>query len=360
MTSLVEKDLKYIWHPYTQAALAPASMAIESARGAYLMSESHGKLFDGISSWWMNSHGHCHPRINEAIARQSEILEHVMFANFTHEPAINLAEKLIESAPQGLARVFYSDNGSTAVEIALKMAFQYWRNRGEKRPHIISLSHSYHGDTFGAMAASERSVYTEAFWPWLFKVLYAPSTCVSDVNNENSEAKLTNQALSKMAQLFEENRGQVAGVIIEPMLQGGGGMRIFTSGFLRGIKELCLKYGVLLIADEAATGFYRTGKIFACGLEDVRPDIMCLAKALTGGYLPLAATLATEEIYAGFLSDKKSHALLHGHSFMANPLACAAALASLELFDSLETLTNIENIYSTIKSEINHFANRCV
>lgn len=357
MNSLIEKDLKYIWHPYTQAAIAPAPLLIKSAQGAYLMSESHGKLFDGISSWWVNSHGHCHPHINQAIARQSEILEHVMFANFTHEPAVNLAAKLIEIAPKGLSRVFYSDNGSTAVEIALKMAFQYWQNRGEKRPHIISLSHAYHGDTFGAMAASERSVFTEPFWPLLFNVLKAPSTCVSEVNAEQSEIMISENALGKMAQLFEAHKGQVAAVIIEPMLQGAGGMRIFTTGFLRGIKELCLKYGALLIADEVATGFYRTGERFACFLESVSPDIMCLAKGLTGGYLPLAATLATEDIYAGFLSDSKAKALLHGHSFMANPIACAAALASLELFASGETRENISIIYRAIKSEMKRFEN---
>lgn len=355
MHSIVERDLKYIWHPFTQAATAKAPIAIKSAQGAYLYSEQHGKLFDGISSWWTNAHGHSHPHINQAIARQSEILEHVMFANFTHEPAVNLAEQLIETAPSGLSRVFYSDNGSTAVESGLKMAFQYWYNQGEERTHLIALQSGYHGDTFGAMAAGERSVYNKAFWPWLFNVLRAPSTCVSEVTDEHSEAVITARALEKLDELFNAHPNKIAAVIIEPMLQGGGGMHIFTKGFLKGIKERCMKHGALLIADEVATGFYRTGKRFACDHEEVNPDILCLSKSLTGGYMPLAATLATEEIFKAFLGPNKSQALLHGHTFTGNPLGCAAALASLALFREREVLENIAAIGQTIASEIGAF-----
>ncbi len=355
MKTIVEKDLKYIWHPFTQSATAAAPIAIKSAKGAYLYSEHYGELFDGISSWWTNTHGHSHTHINQAIARQSEILPHVMFANFTHEPAVSLAEQLIEIAPKGLSRVFYSDNGSTAVEGALKMAFQYWHNRGENRTHLIALSDGYHGDTFGAMAASERSVYTKVFWPWLFDVLRAPRVCVSEASNNLSEEMITKKALAKLAELFESHPQKIAAVIIEPMLQMAGGMHIFTKGYLSGIKKLCSQYGALLIADEVATGFYRTGLRFACDHEGVSPDIMCLAKGLSGGYLPLAATLATEEIFQAFLGPKKSQAFLHGHTFTANPLGCAAALASLELFNRRENLDNIARIAETIASEISVF-----
>lgn len=354
---LIQKDLEIIWHPYTQAQTAPAPIVIKRALGAYLYTHDGHRLFDGISSWWVNSHGHCHPHINQAIAKQAEELEHVIFASFTHEPAINLAEKLLSKLPAGLTRVFYSDNGSTAVEVALKMAYQYWQNRGQHRPYFVALEHSYHGDTFGAMAASERSVFTKPFWPLLFNVLKTPSTCTSQVDNNYSEKEITERALQEFAKLLDNYRGQIAGIIIEPMLQAAGGMRIFSSGFLSGIQALCRDYDVLLIADEVATGFYRTGPMFACEHENVIPDIMCLAKGLTGGYLPLAVTVAREEIYRAFLSDDKAKALLHGHSFTANPLGCAAALASFELFEQPETQKNIAQIGSAIACGISSCGN---
>lgn len=355
MSTLAYRDQQVIWHPYTQAQTAPSPIAIKRAQGAYLYTEDGTPLFDGISSWWVNAHGHAHPHINQALARQAEVLEHVMFANFTHEPAVALAEQVLSIAPEGLSRVFYSDNGSTAVEVALKMAYQYWLHRHQRRSLFIALEHGYHGDTFGAMSASAPSIFTKAFEPLLFKVLHSKSPCRSEIGDKD-EYQLSAQALSYLEELLKNNLGTVAAIIIEPMLQGAGGMRMFTAGFLRGIKELSLKYDTLLIADEIATGFYRTGTLFACQHENIAPDIMCLAKGLTGGYLPLALTLASEKIYQAFLSDDKACALMHGHSFSANPLACAAALASLELFNQPEVTQNIAAICQAISSGIKLFS----
>lgn len=354
MNNLIHRDQHVIWHPYTQAQTAKPPIAIKSAKGAYLYTQDGRRLFDGISSWWVNSHGHCHPHINQALARQAEQLEHVMFANFTHEPAISLAEQLLSLAPHGLSRVFYSDNGSTAVEVAIKMAYQYWIHQDQPRRTFIALEHGYYGDTFGAMAVSARSVFTKPFEPLLFKVLHSPSPCRSEIGHL-SEAELTARALTDMEELLKDHATQVAAIIIEPMLQGSGGMRMFTAGFASGIKELALKYNTLLIADEAATGFHRTGPLFACHHENIAPDIMCLAKGLTGGYLPLAATLASEKIYDAFLSEHKADALMHGHSFMANPLACATALASLELFHTEAVQHCIEAICRSIEDGIKTF-----
>jgi len=355
--SLSLRDQQCLWHPFTQAKIAPKPIAIARAEGCYLYTDANKKLFDGISSWWTNAHGHCHTYISEAITRQLSKLEHVMFANFTHEPAVRLAERLLDIAPSGLSRVFYSDNGSTAVEVAIKMAFQYWQHRKEDRPLFVALEHGYHGDTFGAMSVSERSVYTKPFWPLLFNVRKTVSPCVSEISFGRSEDDLTKQGLQALESLLEAHRNQVAGIILEPMLQIAGGMRIFTRGFLRGIKQLCQKHDLLLIADEAATGFFRTGTCFASNHETVTPDIMCLAKGLTGGYLPLAATLATEKIYQAFLSDNKADALLHGHTFTANPLGCAAALASVDLFAMPETQDQIKAIVHTIELGMKSFHN---
>lgn len=354
-TNLAARDQALIWHPYTQAKTAPAPIVITKGSGSYLYTDTNKKLFDGVSSWWTNAHGHCNPYISHAITEQLNKLEHVIFASFTHEPAVKLAELLVKEAPTGLSRVFYSDNGSTAVEVALKMAFQYWQHNHEHRPYFIALEHSYHGDTFGAMAVSERGSFTKPFWPLLFEVITTKSPCISQISTDNSAESLTDQALTSLKETLQKYRGQVAGIIIEPMLQAAGGMRIFTKGFLAGIRALCDQEDILLIADEVATGFYRTGEYFACHHEHVSPDIMCVAKGLTGGFLPLAATLTTNKIFNAFLSDHKADALLHGHSFTGNPLACAAAVASLELFALDETKARINNICTAIDEGIQQF-----
>jgi adenosylmethionine-8-amino-7-oxononanoate aminotransferase len=299
--SLVERDARALWHPYTQALGSPGPLPIVSAEGAYLVTGDGRRILDGISSWWVSVHGHCHPRLADALGRQARTLDHVLFAGVTHPPAVELAERL--RALTGLDRVFYSDNGSTAVEVALKMAFQYWRNRGERRTRFLALDHAYHGDTVGAMSVSGIPLFRDTFQDLLFTV----DRYRGDIP------------------------GDVAAVLVEPILQGAGGMRIHAPAFLAEVAGRCRAAGTLLIADEVLTGFGRTGRMFACEHAGVRPDILCVAKGLTG-ILPFAATLATEEVYAAFLGDR-SRTFFHGHSFTGNPLGCAVAIESLRIFE---------------------------
>lgn len=321
--NLVERDRKVLWHPYTQEKTAPLPIAIVRGEGVWLYTEDGRKILDGISSWWVNIHGHSHSFLNEALSKQANELEHAMFAGFTHKPAVELAEKLVAVTPENLSRVFYSDNGSTAVEVALKMAYQFWQNRGEERKTFVALTNAYHGDTFGAMAASDESSFTKPFQNLLFRVLRASGD------------------VAELEKIFIENKGEIAAMIIEPMLQGAGGMIVWKKEFLQKVRELCDEYDVLLIADEVLTGFGRTGKMFACEHARILPDMMCLSKALTAGYLPLGVTLATEKIYEAFLSDDRAKTFFHGHSFTANPLSCAVAVASLELFERENSMEKI-------------------
>ena len=312
--SLADRDRAVLWHPYTQMLTAPAPIPIARAEGVWLYTEDGRRILDGISSWWVNIHGHSHPKLNAALAAQARELEHVVFAGCTHRPAVELAERLIALLPRGLERVFYSDNGSTAVEVALKLAIQYWRNLGQpERKTFITLHNSYHGDTVGAMSASEDSVFTRAFSPLLFPVERV-------------------RGLEEMDRRLRDSQGSVAAVLIEPMLQGAGGMIVWPAEFVAGVRALCDRYNTLLIADEVLTGFGRTGKMFACEHAGITPDIICLSKGLTGGYLPLGVTAATNRVYEAFLSEDRAKTFFHGHSYTANPLACAVALASLDLF----------------------------
>jgi adenosylmethionine-8-amino-7-oxononanoate aminotransferase len=324
--NLTERDRKVLWHPYTQEKTAPPPIGIVRGEGVWLFTEDGRKILDGISSWWVNIHGHANSFLNDALAKQASELEHTMFAGFTNKPAIELAEKLVAVTPENLTRVFYSDNGSTAVEVALKMAYQFWQNRGEERKTFVALANAYHGDTFGAMAASDESSFTKPFQNLLFSVLRA------------------NGDLTELEKIFETHKGEIAAMIIEPMLQGAGGMIVWKKEFLSGVRELCDRFGVLLIADEVLTGFGRTGKMFACEHGSILPDLMCLSKALTAGYLPLGVTLATEEIYKAFFSDDRAKTFFHGHSFTANPLSCAVAVASLEVFERENSLEKVQFI----------------
>jgi adenosylmethionine---8-amino-7-oxononanoate aminotransferase len=332
--SLADRDRAVVWHPYTQMRTAPPPLAIVRGAGVYLYTEDGRRLLDGISSWWVNIHGHSHPKLNAALARQAGALEHVVFAGCTHGPAVELAERLLAVLPRGMARVFYSDNGSTAVEVALKLARQYWLNRGEDRRTFVALEHGYHGDTFGAMAASAESVFTQAFAPLLF-----PVERVRDLDGMEAILK----------------GGPVAAVIIEPMLQGAGGMIVWPAEFVAGVRRLCDRYGTLLIADEVLTGFGRTGTMFACEHAGIAPDIMCLSKALTAGYLPLGVTAVTEEIYNAFLSDDRARTFFHGHSYTANPLACAVAIASLELFQEDAVLERVRRLECNLRAGFERF-----
>ncbi|MDR1989509.1 MAG: adenosylmethionine--8-amino-7-oxononanoate transaminase, partial [Acidobacteriaceae bacterium] len=331
--SLVERDAARVWHPYTQMQTRPAPVPIVRGEGVYLYTEDGRRLLDGTSSWWVNIHGHAHPALTAALTAQAATLEHVVFANCTHHPAVDLAERLVDVLPRGLTRVFYSDNGSTAVEVALKMAMQYWTNRGERdRRTFITLHHAYHGDTVGAMSASEDSRFTRPFQPLLFDVarVASPYCYRCPLGLERRDCGIN--CLQSLEQALRAGARRVAAVLVEPMLQGAGGMIVWPAEYLAGVRRLCDEYGVLMIADEVLTGFGRTGRMFACEHADVSPDIICLSKALTGGYMPLGATVASDAVYESFLSEDRARTFFHGHSFTANPLACAVALASLQLF----------------------------
>jgi adenosylmethionine-8-amino-7-oxononanoate aminotransferase len=315
-------DRHHVWHPYTQHGAADPPISIARAQGAYLTDTSGRQIFDAISSWWVTLHGHAQPDIAHAIAMQAQTLEQVIFAGFTHEPGARLAANLVERAPVGLERVFFSDDGSTAVEVAVKIALQYWVNRGEPRRTIVALENAYHGDTFGAMSVSARGLFTEPFTNLLFDVARLPDPVTGDV-------------VSALEELIAQREREIAAVIVEPMLMGAGGMRMWSAGALRGIRELTTAHGIPMIADEVLTGFGRTGPLFACEHAAISPDLMCLSKGITGGFVPLGATLATNELFESFKSKDRTRTLFHGHSYTANPIACAAGVASLALLDEL-------------------------
>lgn len=317
--TIAEKDRKCIWHPFTQAQTARDPIPISRAKGIYLYAEDGSCYLDGISSWWVNLHGHAHPYIVEKIKAQAEVLEHVIFADFTHSSAVELASRLLEILPGNMSKVFYSDNGSTAVEVALKMALQYWHNLNVPKTKIICFKNSYHGDTFGAMSSAGRNEFNRPFWAQLFEVESINPPIVGQEETSLSQLK----ALLK--------KGDVACFIFEPLILGAGGMMMYSADGLNQLIQCCKDYDVLTIADEVMTGFGRTGTLFACDRLNQSPDLICLSKGITGGFLPLGATACTEKIYNAFLSNHLHQAFLHGHSYTANPLACSSGLASLDL-----------------------------
>lgn len=348
--TLAARDTRVVWHPYTQMRTSPPPIPIVRGEGVYLYTEDGRRLLDGFSSWWVTIHGHSHPRLNAALARQAAQLEHVVFANCTHAPAVELAERLVSVVPPGLTRVFYSDNGSTAVEVALKLAVQYWGNRGEhQRRRFIALHHAYHGDTVGAMSASEASLFTRPFEPLLFDVVRAHAPycyrCPLDRDRATCGIACIGDGIpaspETLGALLANHGESIAAVLVEPMLQGAGGMIVWPPEFLAGVRRLCDRHGVLMIADEVLTGFGRTGRMFACEHAAVRPDIICLSKGLTGGYLPLGATVTTDAVYQAFLSDDRAKTFFHGHSFTGNPLACAVAVESLRMFEDSDVLDRV-------------------
>ncbi len=321
-----------IWQPYTQMKTAPPPLKVVKGKGVMLELEDGRIILDCISSWWVTIHGHSHPALAEALYHQAQQLEHVIFAGFTHEPAEQLARKLLAHLPAALTRVFFSDNGSTAVEVALKMAYQYWRNRGEsERTTFISFEGGYHGDTVGAMSIGRGSPWFQQFHPLMFdtEMVPFPATFENDAEVEAKEA----QVLEKIEYLLKQRGDRYAGIFIEPLVQGAGGMKMCRPQFLQALAQLARQSGVLLIYDEVMTGFGRTGELFACLKSATTPDVLCLSKGLSGGCLPLAVTLATEEIYQAFYQDDPSQALYHGHSYTGNPLACSTGLASLALLE---------------------------
>ncbi|MFI5139863.1 MAG: adenosylmethionine--8-amino-7-oxononanoate transaminase [Sphingobacteriales bacterium] len=333
--TLTERDLKVIWHPYTQMKTAMPPVPIVRGEGACLFDENGKKYIDAVSSWWVNIHGHAHPYIAQKVSEQLRKLEHVIFAGFTHEGAVELAERLLGILPANQQKVFYSDNGSTAVEVAIKMCLQYWHNKGETRTKIVAFKNAYHGDTFGAMAVSGRSAFTAAFDSLLFDVEFIDLPDKENITNLQS--------------LISNLSSQTACFIFEPLVQGAGGMLMYEARHLNELMAHCRNEGILMIADEVFTGFGRTGKPFASNHLAEQPDIMCFSKGLTGGTMALGLTTCTQQIYDAFLSDDRLKTLFHGHSFTANPVAIAAALASLDLFLAPSTAGNIQRIENAHK-----------
>lgn len=327
-----ENDHRYIWHPFSSWSAEPDQIPVVKGKAEFLYDEQGRTYIDAISSWWVNIHGHSHPYINQKIAEQLAELEHVIFSGFTHTPAVTLAERLVQKAGGGRGKIFFSDNGSTSVEVALKLAIQFWKNRGEQRTVFIAFEGSYHGDTFGSMSVSERDVFTQAFEKLLFHVEYIPLPTQENIH----------EVRNKLAAILEEQR--VAAFIYEPLVQGAGGMRMYAAEYLQQLMSLVRQQGVLCIADEVMTGFGRTGTFFASDRVSERPDMLCMSKALTGGYLPMGATWVNEQILTEFKQATPERTFYHGHSFTGNPIACAAANASLDLLGNAVVQQGIEEL----------------
>lgn len=339
--SLAQRDLKRIWHPCTQMKDHETLPLIEVDRGegVWLYDTAGKRYLDIISSWWVNIFGHCHPHIVDAISRQAGKLEHVIFAGHTHEPAVELAERVLKLAPAGFDKMFFADNGSAAIEVALKMSFHYWRNRGEQRTRFIHLSNAYHGETLGALSVGDVALYKETYQPLLLDAICVPGPDSYQREAGESPAEYARRKLEDMRAALEQHAGDVCSVIVEPLIQCAGNMRMYDPEYLRGLRVLCDEYNVHLIADEIAVGFGRTGTMFACEQADIRPDFMCLSKGLTGGWLPLAVVLTDNTVYEAFYDEYQTlRAFLHSHSYTGNPLACAVANATLDLFEQNNTI----------------------
>jgi adenosylmethionine-8-amino-7-oxononanoate aminotransferase len=344
------RDLAVLWHPCTQMREHPGALPlfpVARGEGAWLVGMDGRRLLDGVSSWWTNLHGHAEPRIADAIGRQAHSLEQVILAGFSHAPAVELAERLLAVAPREpgrapLAKVFYADNGSSGVEVALKMAFHWFHNRGEhRRTRFIALTGSYHGETLGALSVGDIPLYRRVYAPLLLEALFAPSPDAFGTRDAAGAEARAHAAADALAAMLDAHPGEVCALILEPLLQCAGGMRMHHPAYLRRVRDLCDAHGVLLVADEIAVGFGRTGTLFACEQAPgggIQPDLLCLSKGLTGGFLPLCAVLATQAIYDGFLDDSRERAFLHSHSYSGNPLACAAALASLDILQQDDVL----------------------
>ncbi|MBX3165272.1 MAG: adenosylmethionine--8-amino-7-oxononanoate transaminase [Bacteroidetes bacterium] len=341
--SIEEKDKRFVWHPFTPQLNAKPNINIVRGEGVYFFDEQGNKYIDAISSWWVNLHGHCNPYISKKVSEQLFQLEHAIFSDFTHEPAITLAERLLKHLPNNQSKIFYSDNGSTAVEVAVKMALQYWHNKGANKTTFIAFENAYHGDTFGSMSIGERNVFNNAFEKLLFNVKRIPTP-----NAENFH-----DVKKQFLELIHEN--PVAGFVFEPLVQGAAGMLMYEANYLDELISICNQHNVITIADEVMTGFGRTGKFFANDYLQHKADIICMSKGLTGGYMPLGATSCAEFIYQAFLVDDKRKTFFHGHSYTANPTACSAALASLDLMEDEKTwqqISMIETQHQLFKTKI--------
>ena len=345
VNSLQQRDLQVIWHPFTPQKNMTPPIPIVKAKGTLLYSEDGRDFIDAISSWWVTLHGHAHPYIAEQLYRQAQTLEQVIFAGFTHEPAVSLAEKLLPLLPGKMSRIFYSDNGSTSTGVALKMAIQYWWNKGEpKRNKIVAFNNSYHGDTFGAMSVSDRSVFTLAFADKLFEVIFIDTPTTGNIKD--------------LLKTIEVEASSLAAFIYEPLVQGAGGIKMYDSLLLDQLLQTIKAHNIICIADEVMTGFGRTGKLFAGEYLLETPDIICLSKGLTGGTMALGVTACNQKIYNAYLADDKLKTFFHGHSFTANPLACTAALASLHLLlqpGTIQSITRIDGLNKAFSKELQQF-----
>jgi adenosylmethionine-8-amino-7-oxononanoate aminotransferase len=350
-TSMMQRDLEVVWHPCTQMKdhetlpLIP----IRSGKGIYLYDFENNSYIDAVSSWWVNLFGHANPLINRRVKEQIDTLEHVLLAGFTHEPAVELAHRLVTLTPAMLQKVFYVDNGSSAVEAALKMSYHYHLNRGKKKALFLSLTNSYHGETLGALAVGDVSLYKETYEPLLIANQQVPVP-------RDQSMKAAEEALHTLEDVLKEKAEEISALILEPLIQGAGGMHMYHASYLAGARKLTEAYGVHLIADEIMTGFGRTGKMFACEHADISPDFMTLSKGLTGGYLPLSVVMTTNEVYSAFYCDYNDYkAFLHSHSYTGNPLACAAALATLEIFENEDVLVRNSEKALYIKGKLERF-----
>lgn len=332
--SINNRDKQSVWHPYAAQNLYDNPIAIDRAEGAYLYDENGNKILDAISSWWTTIHGHSHPYIAKKVHEQLLKLEHVIFSGFTHEPAVQLAERLLKRLPKNQSKVFYSDNGSTAVEVGIKMAIQYWFNKNQKRTKIIAFKNSYHGDTFGAMSVSARNIFNNPFNDLLFDVIFI------DVPTDDVKDK----AIADFKKIIFENKNDIAAFVFEPLVLGTAGMVMYSANALDELIFCCNENNIITIADEVMTGFGRTGKFFASDYLKNKPDVFCLSKGLTGGTMAMGVTACTENIYQAFITNDASKIFFHGHSYTANPVACSAALASMDLFDTTQVMDSVERI----------------